>query len=169
MKSFSSRHLFFGIGLTILLLQGGCVSAKSQVAPYKLYPATDAKSVYVYKNYPPVPYEVIGEVRGRGQAYMSWDQVYDSMRKQAANIGGNGVVILSEATPVISTRYVPASVNVNTTSPQITATSQTAPVANTLGNMNASASYTPARTEEITEKVVSGVVIRFKQNTDVSN
>ena len=160
----NGRNLMF---LALIMFLAGCASAKSQVAPYAFYPPVDENYVYVYHNYPPVPYEVIGEISGRGYSYSKWDSIYKQMKKKAAGIGGNGIVIISETTPVIATQHIPATVNVSTSSPQNSQNSQndTSSTANTLSNMNATASYSPARTEEITEKVVSGVVIRFKQKS----
>jgi len=56
---------------------------------------------------PPVPFEVIGEVEGSGAALASWNTVRNYMRKKAASIGGDAIIIVSKKMPYIGTSHTP--------------------------------------------------------------
>ncbi len=80
--------------LILSLLLVGCVAAK--VAPYPKikYAATNPDRILVYNMKPPTDFEVIGEVEGRGAPAASWDSVHAIMKKEAAKIGGDAIIIV---------------------------------------------------------------------------
>ena len=61
---------------------------------------------------PTMPFEVIGEVTGSGAPAASWGRVEGSMRKKAAAIGGDAVVLISKREPYAGTYTTPSSGNV---------------------------------------------------------
>ncbi len=160
--------VFYAVVLT------GCATAS--VARYpnaqNLLP-TNPANVAVYTNFPPTPYEVIGEVAGNGAPAASWDSVAGEMRKKAADIGGDAVVVLVQDTPFVGSINTPGSIQGGTTG-----------YGNSSGNFNAYGSgnnvygnyggsgtyqstsnytYTPPTSTPMYGKFAKGVVIKYKR------
>ncbi len=83
--------------------------ASSRVTPYPQfnYPRTQPNVVQVYYMPPTMAFEVIGEVEGSGAALASWGKVRNYMRKKAASIGGDAIIIVSKKMPYIGTSRTP--------------------------------------------------------------
>jgi len=84
-----------------------CVSSRVTRYPQSNYPPTRPNVIEVYYMPPPVPFEVIGEVEGSGAALASWNTVRNYMRKKAASIGGDAIIIVSKKMPYIGTSHTP--------------------------------------------------------------
>jgi hypothetical protein len=99
--------------LLLLLCLGlaGCASFYASRYPNDDYPATSPESIPIYNNYPPVPYEIIGEVGGNGAPASSWQGMGKRIREYAAQMGGDAVVIAEQATPYVGTYTTPTTVN----------------------------------------------------------
>ena len=84
----------------MLLLAAGCASASVARYPGVVYPPNKLANVIVYRNYPPVPYQVIGEVNYTASSSdAEWPSPEDMLRSKAAKIGGDAVVIQVEDRP----------------------------------------------------------------------
>jgi hypothetical protein len=60
---------------------------------------------------PTVPFEIIGEVEARGAPAASWGKVENYMRKEAASIGGDSIVLVDRREQYAGTYTTPASAN----------------------------------------------------------
>ena len=146
------------LGLAGLLASACAASLAPSIVRYPQfhYPASEASSVVIYKDPPPVEYEVIGEVRARVAADTPKDRLEASLREEASKIGANGLVI------VVQDRVTEHKV-------QRPALSSQQPVG-TSGTPGGGVTILPTqagRMEEVTirvhEKEITGVVIRFKK------
>lgn len=159
--------------LILCCLLSGCATAN--VAKYPSahdYLPTNPNNVAVYSSFPPQEYETIGEIEGSGAPAATWGAVAVEMRKKAAEIGGDAVVILVQDTPFIGTINTPGSVQGGTTT-----------VGSATGNLNAYRSgnniygtyggsgmsqsrsnytYTPPTSTPMYGKHARGVVIKCK-------
>jgi len=82
------------IFLFLLVILSSCVSTNVVKYPNINYPPTDYRNIVVYHNFPPTTkYEAIGEVVSEGAPAAKWNKVYDKMKKEAAVIGGDAIVI----------------------------------------------------------------------------
>lgn len=61
---------------------------------------------------PTVPFEIIGEVGGYGAHAASWSRVENSMKKKAASIGGDAIILVVRRAPYAGTYTTPSSGNV---------------------------------------------------------
>jgi hypothetical protein len=89
----------------------GCASFYCSRYPNNNYPPTVAENIPIYNNYPPTPYEIIGEVGGDGAPASSWGGIGKKMREYAAGIGGDAIVIQSQATPYIGSINTPTTIS----------------------------------------------------------
>jgi hypothetical protein len=156
----------------IAILVNGCATASVTRYPSLYYPPTDPKNVAVYTNFPPAQYETIGKIEGSGAPAATWDSVAMEMRKKAAEIGGDAVVILVQDTPFVGTFNTPGSIRGNTTG-----------YSNSSGNINAygygnnvygsyrgsgtyrstsNYTYTPPTSTPMYGKYARGVVVKYK-------
>jgi hypothetical protein len=73
------------------------------------FPPTDPDAVEVYRHLPPTPHDVIGEVEASGNAWAGWEAVGAELRRKAASIGGDAVVIEQMDTPQVGAlpQYAP--------------------------------------------------------------
>jgi hypothetical protein len=100
---------------TFLLLMASlcfcCVRA--WVAPYPDYnfAPTDAKKIPIYYMPPAVQFEIIGEVEAHGAPAASWDSVEWYMRKKAATIGGDVIVLVDRKEEYAGTYNTPTTAN----------------------------------------------------------
>jgi len=89
-----------------------CVKSRISTYPGFNYEPTDPETVQVFNIAPTVEFEIIGEVEGRGAPAASWGRVEGSMRKKAASIGGDAVILISNREPYSGTYTTPSSGNV---------------------------------------------------------
>ncbi|MFA5125340.1 MAG: hypothetical protein WC473_06010 [Patescibacteria group bacterium] len=95
----------------IAIFMSGCASFYCSKYPNCNYAATSAETIPIYNNFPPTPYEVIGEVGGDGAPASSWSGMGKRMREYAAQIGGDAIVIQSQETPYRGTYNTPTTVS----------------------------------------------------------
>jgi len=105
------RYLKFTLLNLVILFLVHC--AGSRVTPYPQfnYLPTRSNAIQVYYMPPTMPFEVIGEVEGSGAALASWNKVRNYMKKKAASIGGDAIVIVNKKMPYIGTQRTPATGN----------------------------------------------------------
>jgi hypothetical protein len=60
---------------------------------------------------PTVQFEIIGEVEGRGAPAASWDKVERYMKKEAASIGGDAIILVSRREQYTGTYTSPSKAN----------------------------------------------------------
>lgn len=84
----------------VALLCVGCASASSVRYPVASYTPTSPDSIPIYYNFPPVQYEVIGEVKYDGAPAARWSGAEKLMRAEAAKIGGDAIVIQEKEQPL---------------------------------------------------------------------
>ena len=87
----------------------GCASFYCSRYPNDNYSPTVAERIPIYNNYPPTPYEIIGEVGGNGAPASSWRGMGKRIRQYAAQIGGDAIVIQSQETPYVGTYNTPTT------------------------------------------------------------
>jgi tetratricopeptide (TPR) repeat protein len=117
--------------------------------------------VGVYRCFPTDPHEVIGELAYEGAHYASWSGAEELMKKEAAKVGGNGVVLLDTHSEQVSTWVTPGSVSGSTYGTE---------QGTMLGNMytgqytaRSQYQYTPPTSTPIYRKYATAFVIRFLQ------
>ena len=172
MKTRTGTIFSYLFPMVFLFILSGCAVASVARYPNANYPPTSPKNVAVYTNYPPVEYEVIGEIGGSGNAYTSWQQVATEMRKKAAEIGGSAVVILAQDTPYVGSIVTPGSIQGNTYGSNTATGNLNAYGAgnNVYGNYTGSGTsqttsnytYTPPSAIPMYGKIARGVVLRYK-------
>ena len=82
------------------LFCGGCASASSSRYPGTIYAPTAPGTVPIYYNFPPVKYEVIGEVKYDGAPAARWSGAEKLLRVEAAKMGGDAIVIQEKERPI---------------------------------------------------------------------
>lgn len=138
-----------------VMLLAGCVRATGVAYPYATYSPTDPMKVAVYQTIPPVPMEVIGEVRAEGAPAASWTRVEEYLREEAAKLGGDAVLVLSTDQPLVGVYYIPG---------QTTATHYGAfSTWGTGGTYAGTTTYTttPGVSVPLQRKRLHGIVVRF--------
>jgi len=88
-----------------------CVRARVSPYPNFNYPTTDPNKILIYYMPPTVPFEIIGEVVGAGAPAASWDRVGNIMKKKAASIGGDAIIIVSKREQYTGTYNTPSTAN----------------------------------------------------------
>ena len=81
------------VGLVVVL--SGCVQTKATMLSAKEYPPIDPSEVTIYLSEDDVPgrFERVALITSSGSTqYTRQDQMYESIRKKAAEIGANGVL-----------------------------------------------------------------------------
>jgi hypothetical protein len=149
--------------LAVCVILTGCATAS--VARYpnaQNIPPTNPANVSVYTNFPPVQYEIIGEIEGSGDQFASWDMVSDEMRKKAAEIGGDAVVIQVRDTPFVGAINRPGTIQGNTYG------HVNSPYGNYGGSgiyqSTSNYTYTPPSSTPMYGKYARGVVIKYKNS-----
>jgi len=99
----------FPILILSVFLLAGCANFYCSRYPNCNYAPTVAANIPIYNNFPPTPYEVIGEVGGNGAPASSWSGMGKRMREYAAQIGGDAIVLQSQETPYTGTYNTPAT------------------------------------------------------------
>ena len=98
--------------LVLVCLLCNCVRSRIAPYPHYEYPPTNQNNVQVYYMPPAVPFEIIGEVGGYGAPAASWGRVENSMKKKAASIGGDAIILVIRREPYAGTYRTPSSGNV---------------------------------------------------------
>lgn len=93
---------------------------------------------------PPVEFEVIGEVEGRGAPAATWDSVHMAMKKEAAKIGGDAIIIVESKREYAGTYNTPQTGNAFVSGNYIYYT------------------YNPGTSMPMMKKHIIGVVIKWK-------
>jgi len=102
------KHVLLALSFVMTFVWfGGCVKAKVASYPNKGYAPTNPANVQVFNMKPPADFEVIGEVVGRGAPAASWDSVYSGMKKEAAKIGGDAIILIESKREFIGTYNTP--------------------------------------------------------------
>ncbi len=130
---------------SLLFCSVSCVKAKVASYPHTSYPPTNADQVQVFNTKPPAEFEVIGEVTGRGAPAASWESVYSGMKKKAAKIGGDAIILIESKREYAGTYSSPDKGSVFVSGNYIYYTHQ------------------PGTTAPVMRKYVLGVVIKWKQ------
>jgi len=92
-----------------VLFISGCANFYCSRYPNNNYSPTVASALPIYNNFPPVPYEVIGEVGADGAPASSWSSIGRRMREYAAQIGGDAIVIQSQESPYVGSYNTPTT------------------------------------------------------------
>jgi hypothetical protein len=166
--------------LILCCLLTGCASAS--VARYPsahTYLPTNPNNVAVYTNFPPTEYETIGEIEGSGAPAATWGSVAWEMRKKAAEIGGDAVILLMQDTPFVGTINTPGSFQGGTTGYGSSSGNISAYRTgnNVYGNYRGSDTYTstsnytynPPTSTPLYGKYTRGVVIKYKTSKAVAS
>lgn len=158
------KNTAFCIYVFTSLLLLGCATSSLARYPNANYEPTDPNKIAVYNNFPPVNYEVIGEVGGEGAPLASWDSVTEKMRQQAALIGGHAIIIQTQESVYKGSLTSPGRIQGNT---QTTYNLTTNKPRNFIGPIGSSASqsdyiYTPGTSTPMYRKHQRGIVIRYK-------
>ena len=95
------RYLKLNLLCFVVLSLVYCASSRVTPYPQYNYPSTQAAKVQFYYMPPTMPFKVIGEVEGSGAALASWSTVQNYMRKRAASIGGDAIVIVNKKLSLI--------------------------------------------------------------------
>ncbi len=103
----TSRALILA-ALALLCWLPACVSGTAAVYPGPSYPPTDPAEVQVYRFFPDAPMERIGEVEVIGATGTDWSNFQEELRKKAASIGGQAVVIVGERNQLLSIQETPS-------------------------------------------------------------
>lgn len=87
-------HLF----LIIISLVVGCAGASSFMPSesFMYYPEYDGTVLVYYNNFPTEGYVKLGIVRGTGYLATDTDTIINSMKKRAAKVGANAIVIMGD-------------------------------------------------------------------------
>jgi hypothetical protein len=88
------RSLLAALALALWL--PACVSGTANVYPGESFAPTDPAEVQVYRFFPEAPSVRVGEVEVTGAAGTDWTTFQDELKKKAASIGGQAVVIVGE-------------------------------------------------------------------------
>lgn len=95
------KHLAFTIiSLVLLMLYFSCVGSRVMPQPDFNFEPTRQRDVKIYYIEPEKPYIKIGMVEARGAPLSSWKKLENYLRKEAAKIGGDAVIILEQDRPV---------------------------------------------------------------------
>lgn len=136
----------------------GCATARAVRYPNVYYSPTDPNTIGIYYNFPPEPYEVIGEVAGSGAPAAGWEAVGKFMRQEAAKIGGHAIVIQRAGNVYAGTYVNPGSVTAQSMGMGFGST------------YYGTTTYTtsPGYAIPMYAKEAIGVVIRFKNNMNTT-
>ena len=106
------RKVIIYLGLIILLcFSVSCATSRAYRYPGSgfMVPPLNPNQIQVLYLKPSVRFEVIGEVTGKGPAISTWADVERSMRKAAAKIGGQAIIIVRKREPYVGTSVSPSS------------------------------------------------------------
>ena len=106
------RKAIIYLGLIFLLcFSVSCATARAYRYPSGnfMWPRLNPKQIQVLYLKPSVPFEITGEVTGKGAAINTWADVESAMRKAAAKIGGQAIIIVRKREPYVGTYISPSS------------------------------------------------------------
>lgn len=83
------------IGLITILIIAGCASSEA-TRTGKYYPPTDESKIEILFEKPEKPYEVVGYIKGRGGKINSQEDVFNTMKEEAAKLGADAIYVRSE-------------------------------------------------------------------------
>lgn len=106
-----SKYIKISFIILFILLFGSCVRARVSPYPGFDYTPTDPEKIHIYYMPPPLEFEVIGEVEGRGAPAASWEAVENFMQDEAATIGGDAIVLISSREEYAGTYTTPSKGN----------------------------------------------------------
>lgn len=88
------------VGALACLLAAGCVSTNVQRLDDAVRPAREPETVAVLTEAPQRPYTVIAVIESKSGAplFDSFDDLRNEMRAEAANLGGDAVILAAEET-----------------------------------------------------------------------
>lgn len=138
------KYLRFSFLVFVILFLINCASSRVTPYPQFDYSPTQAKKVQVYHMPPTPPFEIIGEIEGSGAALASWGTVRDIMRKAAASIGGDAIIIVEKKRPYVGTYRTPDTANAFVSGDYIYYT------------------YKPGTSYAIRRKYILGIVVKWK-------
>jgi len=110
-KEVEMKHLKLSLISLVILSLIYCASARVTPYPKLNYTPTKPKEVLIYYMPPTVEFEIIGEIEGAGAALASWNTVRNVMKKAAASIGGDAIIIVDKKTPYVGTYRTPDTAN----------------------------------------------------------
>ena len=88
---------WLGVSLSILVV--GCISTDVHRLDHAVRPARSPDSVTVFLEKPPRPYKVIAVIEADGKSvFDSFDDLRESMVSEAAKLGGEALILVSEST-----------------------------------------------------------------------
>lgn len=145
----------------------GCATATINPYPNKSYEPSNPQAVSVYYNFPPQPYEVIGEVYYSGAPAASWTGAGKLLRQEAAKIGGDAVVVQQQDTPYAGSITTPGYASGSTYGTAMGSYYGSSYV----GTYSAQSSYiyTPPTTTPLYGKRIVGIVIRFQSTQSAAS
>ena len=88
---------------SLMLLMGfifvgvGCATSEA-TRTGKAYPPTDPRNIEVLFEKPERKYEVIGYISGEGPKVVSQEDVFESMKEEAAKLGADAILMRSDIT-----------------------------------------------------------------------
>jgi hypothetical protein len=160
-----------------MLFLTGCASANAVKYPNANFSSTNPDNVAVYSNFPPMKYKTIGEIEGSGAPATDWGSVSNAMRKKAAAIGGDAVIIQVQDTPFVGAINTPGHIRgttnaVSSGSGNLDAFASGNNVYGTYsgsswGHATSNYTYTPPTSTPMYGKYARGVVIRFDDSEGV--
>lgn len=101
------KNLLIPAFFIFILFIIGCASFYANRYPGHYYAPTIAENIPIYNNFPPQPYEVIGEVGGSGAPASSWTGMGKRLREEAAKMGGDALVMAGQDRPYVGTYHSP--------------------------------------------------------------
>jgi len=101
------RPILFAL-LLVLPWLPACVSGSVSVYPGQNFAPTDPSEVQVYHFFPDAPSVKVGEVQVTGATGTDWSKYEDEIRRKAASIGGQGVVIVSSRNQLLGISQTPS-------------------------------------------------------------
>lgn len=176
MPNISATHL-----TVLILLCTGCATASVIRYPNAFYGPTNPAEVGVYYNFPPMQYQVVGEIAYNGAPAASWGGAGKLLQQEASKIGGDAVVIQVQDAPFVGSYVQPGQltgstygiVHANTLGSSMYntygGTTYGSYTGNTYGSYNGSSNYqyTPPTVTNYYGKYIRGIVIKFSRGNQV--
>ena len=94
----------------LIFLLSHCVSSRVTPCPGFNYAPTNPDNVQIYNMPPSIAFEIIGEAEEEG-GMISYKIALSNMKKKAAAIGGDAIVLISKRERYIGTYTTPSQAN----------------------------------------------------------
>jgi len=138
--------------LVLAMLVGGCTTFNAQTYPLsETYLPTNPEGIQVFRNPPPIQHIPIGEVEASAASASKTSSIYRRLKKDAANMGGDAIVIVDEGTEYYG-GYPAPTITTTTGSGQIDS--------NSFNYSGSTQSYGGGVTPVIKKKIF-GIVIKY--------